>query len=238
MGEILGAIINFIVESVGNLGYIGIFIMMFLESSFFPFPSEVVMIPAGYLVYNGEMNAILAVLCGIGGSLVGALFNYYLALKFGREFLIAYGKYFFFTEKTMQKMEDFFAKYGHISTFIGRLITVVRQYISLPAGLARMNLAKFCFYTSLGAGIWVIILTFIGYYIGVVFGNGFSLEMILHTFTSHDLSPQEMALRGYVQTAGLIALGIVVLVLCLYIFYKRYKKYTHAKKSQPKNSEV
>lgn len=230
MGEILGTMINFIVESVGSLGYAGIFAMMFLESSFFPFPSEVVMIPAGYLVYNNEMNAILAVLCGIGGSLAGALFNYYLAFRFGREFLIAYGKYFFFTEKTMQKMEDFFAKYGHISTFIGRLITVVRQYISLPAGLARMNLAKFCFYTSLGAGIWVVILTFIGYYIGVVFGNGFSLDMILHTFTSQDLSPQEIALQSYVQTAGLVTFGFVILVLCLYVFYRRYKKYKCSKK--------
>ncbi len=164
MGALLGNIINSIVEIVGNLGYIGIFIMMFLESSFFPFPSEVVMIPAGYLVFKGEMNAIIAVICGIAGSLAGALFNYYIALKFGRDFLIRYGKYVFFTESTMQKMEAFFIKHGPMSTFVGRLITIIRQYISLPAGLARMNLVKFCLYTSLGAGIWVIILTLIGYY--------------------------------------------------------------------------
>ena len=92
----LSQIINFIVETVGQLGYLGIFIMMFLESSFFPFPSEVVMIPAGYLAYKGEMNMYLVIFFGILGSLAGAIFNYYLAIKFGRAFLIKYGRYLFF----------------------------------------------------------------------------------------------------------------------------------------------
>ena len=162
----LTSIINFIVETVGSLGYAGIFIMMFLESSFFPFPSEVVMIPAGYLAYKGEMNMYLVILFGILGSLAGSLFNYYLAVKFGRRFLIKYGKYFFIKEETIVKMEEFFKKHGHISTFSGRLIPVVRQYISLPAGLAKMNLFVFSLYTSLGAGIWVAILAILGYYLG------------------------------------------------------------------------
>ena len=162
----LSSIINFIVETVGTLGYAGIFIMMFLESSFFPFPSEVVMIPAGYLAYKGEMNMYLVILFGILGSLAGSLFNYYLAVKFGRRFLIKYGKYFFIKEETIVKMEEFFKKHGHISTFSGRLIPVVRQYISLPAGLAKMNLFVFSLYTSLGAGIWVAILAVLGYYLG------------------------------------------------------------------------
>lgn len=156
-------IITFIIDTIGTLGYLGIFIMMFLESSFFPFPSEVVMIPAGILIYKGEMNVFLAITCGIGGSLCGALFNYCLALRMGRTFILRYGKYVFFTPKTMKKMEDFFQKHGHISTFVGRLLPVVRQYISLPAGLAKMNLLKFSIFTSLGAGIWVCILTWIGY---------------------------------------------------------------------------
>jgi membrane protein DedA with SNARE-associated domain len=163
---LLTSIINFIVETVGSLGYTGIFIMMFLESSFFPFPSEVVMIPAGYLAYKGEMNMYLVILFGILGSLAGSLFNYYLAVKFGRRFLIKYGKYFFITEETIVKMEVFFKNHGHISTFSGRLIPVVRQYISLPAGLAKMNLFVFSLYTSLGAGIWVAILAVLGYYLG------------------------------------------------------------------------
>ncbi len=159
-------IVDFIVDTVGSLGYGGIFIMMFLESSFFPFPSEVVMVPAGYLASKGEMNIYLAVLAGIAGSLAGAVFNYFLAKKYGRAFLSKYGKYVLVKEETLQKMEEFFDKHGHISTFSGRLIPAVRQYISLPAGLARMDLWKFSLYTSLGAGIWVIILTLLGYFIG------------------------------------------------------------------------
>jgi len=159
-------IVNFVVDTVGSLGYIGIFIMMFLESSFFPFPSEVVMIPAGYLAYKGEMNIYIVVFSGIAGSLTGALLNYFLAVKFGRAFLIKYGKYFFIKEETISKMEDFFKSHGHISIFSGRLIPAVRQYISFPAGLARMNLFTFSFYTTLGAFIWVVILTLLGYYLG------------------------------------------------------------------------
>ena len=179
-GQIIETIVNFI----GDMGYLGIFVMMFIESSFIPFPSEVVMIPAGYLAYRGDMNPVIATLVGVAGSLVGALLNYWLALQFGREFLIRFGKYFFFSESSMQKMEAYFTKHGEISTFVGRLIMGVRQYISLPAGLARMNLAKFCFYTSLGAGIWVIILVWIGYAIGATFGADFEITNIIHAFTS------------------------------------------------------
>ena len=159
-------IANAIVGIVGDLGYAGVFILMFLESTFFPFPSEIVMIPAGYLVYKGEMNFFMVLFCGITGSLAGALFNYYLAIYLGRALLIKYGRYFFISEQTIVKMEIFFKNHGHISTFSGRLIPAIRQLISFPAGLARMNIVTFCFYTTLGASIWVIILTCLGYYIG------------------------------------------------------------------------
>ena len=159
-------IANTIVDIVGDLGYAGVFILMFLESTFFPFPSEIVMIPAGYLVYKGEMNFFMVLFCGITGSLAGALFNYYLAIYLGRALLIKYGRYFFISEQTIVKMEIFFKNHGHISTFSGRLIPAIRQLISFPAGLARMNIVTFCFYTTLGASIWVIILTCLGYYIG------------------------------------------------------------------------
>lgn len=162
----LSDIINFIVETIGDLGYFGIFILMFLESTVFPIPSEVVMIPAGYLAHKGEMNIYIVILLGILGSLGGALFNYYFALKFGRKFLMKYGKYFLVSHESIEKTEKFFKNHGHISTFSGRLIPGLRHYISLPAGLARMNLFIFCLYTTLGATIWVIILTLLGYYIG------------------------------------------------------------------------
>lgn len=195
-------IIQTIVTTVGAWGYPGIFLMMALESSFFPFPSEVVMIPAGYLAYTGEMNLLLAILSGIGGSLVGALFNYWLACKFGRPFLLRYGKYILFKEHSLQRMEDFFARHGHMSTFTGRLIPVIRQYISLPAGLARMNLAVFSFYTALGAGIWVTVLALLGYSLG------------------HN----EAAIRENLHLVTLVTLGAAAVIILLYARLKLKKK--------------
>lgn len=176
----LNEIVNSIVSTVGDLGYIGIIIMMFLESSFFPFPSEVVMIPAGYLSSIGEMNIYTAIGSGIFGAILGALFNYYLAIKLGREIILKYGKYFFMNEAKLQKIENFFEKYGRISTFTGRLIPGIRQYISLPAGLGRMNIKLFTFYTALGAGLWVVILALLGYFIGK---NESLIQEYLHIIT-------------------------------------------------------
>jgi len=174
----MGVIIDWIVQTVGALGYFGIFFMMLLESSIFPLPSEVVMIPAGYLCSKGEMDLSIVIILGILGSIAGALLNYYLAVKLGRKLLLKYGHYVFFTKETLEKVEIFFKKHGSFSTFTGRLIPVVRHYISLPAGLARMNLGLFCFYTGFGAGIWVSILTFLGYFFGQ---NEALLHEHLHT---------------------------------------------------------
>ncbi|BBG66358.1 DedA protein [Hydrogenimonas sp.] len=159
-------IVNWIVETVGAMGYLGIFIMMFLESSFFPFPSEVAMIPAGYLASKGEMSLVAAFLAGAGGSLAGALFNYALGHRLGRAFLIRYGKYIFLKPETVDKTEAFFAKYGPASTFWGRLLPGIRQYISLPAGIGKMPLLAFSIYTFLGAGIWCAVLLGLGYIFG------------------------------------------------------------------------
>jgi len=196
----LHEIVDFIVKTVGDLGYFGIFFMMFLESTFFPFPSEVVMIPAGYLVYKGEMNMAIVLFCGIFGSLAGALFNYFLAIYVGRKILVKYGKYFFIKEKTIIKAEKFFAKHGHISTFSGRLIPAVRQLISFPAGLARMNLVSFSIYTTLGATIWVVILALLGYYIG----------------------DNEALVKEYLVTIIYTLLGLIA--IGGFIYYKRINK--------------
>ena len=198
-------IVSWIVDTVEVLGYGGIFIMMFLESSFFPFPSEVVMVPAGYLASKGEMNIFLAIGAGIAGSLAGAIFNYYLALKFGRRFLAKWGKYVLIKEETLEKMETFFAKHGHISTFSGRLIPAVRQYISLPAGLAKMDIWKFSLYTSLGAGIWVVILTVLGYFIG---------------------ENQDM-IKQYLQIIIISILSLLVIGILFYIRLKVKKNIIH-----------
>ena len=176
----MSEIITFIVNLVESWGYLGIFCMMFLESSFFPFPSEVAMIPAGYLVFQGKMNIFLAFFAGAFGSLMGAIFNYYLCYFFGRSLIEKYGKYVGIDDEKMQKFESFFKRHGEISTFNCRLIPGIRQYISLPAGLARMNIFKFSLFTTLGAGIWVAILLGLGYFLGQ---NETILKEKLHIIT-------------------------------------------------------
>jgi membrane protein DedA with SNARE-associated domain len=155
-----------LVELIFDWGYLGIFLLMTIESSFIPFPSEIILIPAGYLASKGEMNIWMIMFSGLSGSMAGAFINYYLALALGRKILKKYGKYFFINENALQKMDDYFAKHGHISTFIGRLVPGIRQLISIPAGLASMNLVVFSTFTALGAGIWAAILVALGYMIG------------------------------------------------------------------------
>ncbi|TGU74050.1 DedA family protein [Geomonas terrae] len=160
------AAVQWLVDTIGAMGYPGIFLLMAMESSVFPIPSELVMPPAGYLAQQGQMNMFAAIACGTVGSLIGAYANYYAAHYLGRPLVLKYGKYVFITEEKFAKVERFFKDHGEISTFIGRLLPVVRHLISLPAGLAGMNHVKFSLYTLLGAGIWVTVLTFIGYFIG------------------------------------------------------------------------
>ena len=195
-------IANTIVGYIGDMGYWGIFLLMFLESTFFPFPSEIIMIPAGYLAYKGEMNLYIVVLVGILGSVGGALFNYYLAMHFGRKFILKYGKYFFIKEETLDKLEAFFVKHGELSTFNGRLIPGIRQLISLPAGLARMNVARFSLYSALGAGIWVIVLVALGYVLG----------------------SNEELISEYLKTATVIALISVVFITIFYVVRHKRRK--------------
>lgn len=158
--------INWLINTIGAMGYPGIFLLMAMESSVIPIPSELVMPPAGYLAQRGEMNMVVAILCGTVGSLVGAYANYFAAHYLGRPLLLKYGKYVWITEEKFAKVESFFLRHGEISTFIGRLLPVIRHLISLPAGLAGMHHWKFSLYTLLGAGIWCTVLTLIGYIIG------------------------------------------------------------------------
>ncbi len=154
------------VDLVEKGGYAGIFVLMTIESSFIPFPSEVVVPPAGYLAAQGRMSMTWILVWSIAGSLAGAYFNYWIAIRLGRPFFHRHGKWFLVSAKGIDRAEAFFARHGEIGTFVGRLIPVVRQLISLPAGMARMNLARFGFYTGLGAGIWCAVLAGIGWSIG------------------------------------------------------------------------
>ena len=199
--QFLAALTTWLVDTIGKMGYTGIISLMFLESSFFPFPSEVVMPPAGYLAWKGEMSLTLVLLSGIAGSLLGALFNYWLAVKLGRPLLIKYGKYFFISQETIDKAEKFFQKHGHISTFVCRLLPGIRQYVSLPAGLARMPLKQFCIYTGLGAGIWVFVLTFAGYLLG---------------------EHQEL-LKQYLHVITISCIAVAVIAALIYYFARKNK---------------
>ena len=192
----------FLVEKIGDMGYWGIFLLMFLESTFFPFPSEIIMIPAGYLAYKGEMNLYLVVLIGIAGSVAGALFNYYLARYFGRGFLLKYGRYLLIKPETLNKLESFFQKHGELSTFNGRLIPGIRQLISLPAGLARMHIIRFSLYTALGAGIWIIVLVLLGYLLG----------------------SNEALIGEYLHTATVIVLLFVAVITLFYVIRQKRRR--------------
>jgi membrane protein DedA with SNARE-associated domain len=194
-----------LVDLIFDWGYIGIFCLMAVESSFIPFPSEIILIPAGYLASSGDMSLGMIMFSGLGGSMVGAFINYYLALSLGRKILKRYGKYFFIKESALEKMDNFFEKHGHISTFIGRLIPGIRQLISIPAGLARMNLVVFSTYTALGAGIWALILTLLGYFIG---------------------ENQEL-IDAYLKQITIIVVLLLVVLGSFYAYYQRNKRVTN-----------
>ena len=188
-----------LVDLIFDWGYLGIFLLMVVESSFIPFPSEIVLIPAGYLASKGDMSLGYIMGSAVAGSLLGAFINYYLALTLGRKFLLKYGNYFFISESALKKMEDYFSSHGHISTFTGRLIPGIRQLISIPAGLSRMDIVEFSLFTSLGAGIWALILTLLGYFIG-------ENQEIINVYLKQ------------------ITIGVVILVISLGYVYYRYQK--------------
>ena len=197
----LAEMAHWLVDTIFEMGYWGIFLLMSIESSFIPFPSEIVLVPAGYLAAKGEMNLIVILIVSLMGSMTGAMINYYGALLVGRSFLLRYGRYFFIKPSALQKMEEFFEKHGHISTFTGRLIPGIRQLISIPAGLSRMDLRTFTLYTALGAGLWGTILTLLGYIIG----------------------DNQALIETYLTQITILVLVCVVLSLLFYFYWQRKK---------------
>lgn len=196
----------------GNMNYTSITILMAVESSFIPFPSEVVIPPAAYIASkpDSHLNIFLVVLFGTLGALIGAFINYFLALWLGRPIMYRLadskvGKLLLLSSDKIKKAEEYFNNHGKISTFIGRLIPGIRQLISLPAGLARMNLFSFTLYTALGAIVWNVILALVGY---IAHGQADLINEY-----SHELS-----------VIILVLLALVVLFYLIKFLRKRSKK--------------
>jgi len=200
----LSEVTKWLVDTILGLGYPGIYLLMAVESSFIPFPSEVVLIPAGYLVSKSQMHMGAVMLMAILGSLTGALVNYYLARWLGLPLLRRFGRYVMISETTLEKLERFFESHGHVSTLSGRLVPGIRQLISIPAGLARMRLAPFVGYTALGAGAWSLILVLLGYFIG----------------------ENETLLQAYLKQITVVVLVAVAAGLAGYIYRRRIKEDT------------
>ena len=184
MLETIASHLDAIAALAPTWGLLLIFVFMAIESSFVPFPSEVVMIPAGFLAARGELGlggplvaVSVAVLVGILGSLAGAYVNYFLALKVGKPFLLKYGKWFFLKPAALERACEVFNKFGAATTFVCRMVPAIRQLISIPAGISKMPLGSFTLFTALGAGVWTAILAFVGYAIGKSAGDISYLEL-------------------------------------------------------------
>lgn len=200
--------VAFIQWCLDHLNYWTITLLMAIESSFIPFPSEVVVPPAAYkAAAGGQLNVYLVVLFSTIGANIGALINYYLAKIVGRPLIYKFansriGHICLIDQPKVENAEKYFDKHGAVSTFIGRLIPAVRQLISIPAGLARMKITTFLLFTTLGAGVWNSILAAIGYYLESVVPE----DQLMHKVTeySHEL--------GYV----FIAIGVVIVGVLVY----------------------
>ena len=205
--------LGFIQWCLDNLNYWTITLLMAIESSFIPFPSEVVVPPAAYkAAASGELNVWLVIFFATLGALIGALINYYLAVWLGRPIVYKFansriGHMCLLDEQKVVKAEEFFVRYGVAATLVGRLVPAVRQLISIPAGLSRMNIAKFALFTAIGAGLWNGVLAALGYFLEAVVPE----EQLIATVTkySHEI--------GY----GIMA---VVALALAFIIYKGVKK--------------
>ncbi|MBN2884314.1 DedA family protein [Patescibacteria group bacterium] len=200
------ALVNILLQFAQEIGYWGIVFLMAIESSFIPFPSEIVIPPAAYLAAQGKLSIWLVIGAGILGSLIGALLNYFLAYYLGRPLIYRliktrWAKFLLLKSEQLERSEQLFVKYSRSSTFFGRLIPVIRQLISLPAGFAKMPLSQFILYTFLGSSIWTIVLSALGYFFG---------------------ANETLWKRYYTEISwGLL---VFVFIFFVYLIYKRRKK--------------
>lgn len=202
---------NFVINLISSLGYWGVLIGMTLESACIPIPSEIIMPFSGFVVWQGNTNMTLIGITIVGafGNLIGSLIAYFIGLKGGRPLLTKYGKYLLITESKLQLADKWFLKYGGEAVLISRVLPIIRTFISLPAGIAHMDLKKFAMYTFIGSLPWSFVLGYIGVQLG----------------------PNWEIIKGYFHILDIIV-GIVVLLVVGYLFYKYM-----AKKSIKNNSK-
>lgn len=206
--------ISFLQWCLEHLNYWTITLLMTIESSFIPFPSEIVVPPAAYhAAANGELNVALIIFFATLGACFGAIINYYLALWIGKPIVYKFadsriGHILLLDVKKIQQAEDYFNKHGAVSTFVGRLIPAIRQLISIPAGLAKMKIHTFLAFTALGAGIWNTVLAALGYYLERIVPE----EELISTVTE------------YSHEIGYTIVAIVAVVLTVIIVRNKIKK--------------
>lgn len=204
METILTSLGHFVVTIISAFGYAGVFLAMAIESACIPLPSEIILPFTGYMVFAGRFGFWQAVIAATLGNLFGGLVAYYIGLWGGRPFLKNYGRYLFINEKELAWTERLFDRRGEITVFLGRILPIVRTFISLPAGIARMNLVKMAGYTAFGAFLWCTFLIFVGRKLGENWDS----------------------LKPYFHRADVIVGGIVVLAV-IYLILKRLRRTNH-----------
>ncbi len=212
--EIIDWLAQLVVQIIGFLGYGGIFFLMFIESCGIPMPSEVIMPFSGFLVEAGKLNFWLVSLIGTLGNVGGSLLAYWIGWKGGRPLIEKYGKYILISKHDLDVGDRWFKKRGELAVFVGRLLPIVRTYISFPAGIARMNIKKFSFYTFLGALPWCIIFTWLGVKMGA------NWELIREKLHSFDL-----------------AIGVAILVFIVWYVWRHLRNRQREKQAALKDHQ-
>jgi membrane protein DedA with SNARE-associated domain len=209
MYDFLEKIFFFVKEIISSMGYFGIAGGMMIESMCIPLPSEIVLPLAGFMVADGSINLWIANIAVSIGSLTGSLIAYTVGYYGGRPFILNYGKHFFVSEEHFYKAENTFKRHGPAAVFFGRLLPIIRTFISLPAGIAKMDLKKFIFYSLLGILPWNFILLFLGYKLGQQY---------------------ETIVRPIFKQFEYVVIGALLLIILFFIFKNVIKKIRGAKK--------
>ncbi len=201
--NIIDFLANLVILIIDKIGILGIFLLMLVESCGILMPSEVIMPFSGFLVYDGKLNFWLVSFIGAFGNLIGSLLAYWVGYKGGRPLIEKYGKYILISKYDLDLADKWFTKYGEITVFVGRILPVVRTFISFPAGIAKMNLKTFSIYSFVGAFIWSALLTYAGVKMGA------NWEMIREKLHNFDLA--------------------IVIFLAVFIFWYIYRHIKHSR---------